>query len=281
MIRVTKRLEEHLHTGTSFLIFDLYEVTLTSGRVLRWTDCEIDLQHDGKTYERGPLFKREKTKQTLGIAKDVLSFHMYVTKDDAIDGTPVLRMAQSGALDGATMVLYSAFLDDNARVIDTIELFQGTMAVTEIRSLDIQLKIKPKTATLSAVLPNRLYYPSCPYTLFSEACGLDREQFKIRATIRAVDDTTITLNISKPADWFGSGILTFRSGVLRDTSVSIVASKGNTVRVPLPFIVPPSPGDSVELLPGCHKTREECREKFDNVERWRGTPFVPRKEETT
>lgn len=281
MIKVTQRLTDYLHSGTSFLIFDLYEITLTTGKVLRFTDCEIDLEYQGHVYTRGPLFKREKTKQTLGIAKDVLSFHMYVTKDDAIDGTPVLRMAQSGALDGATMVLYSAFLDDQARVMDAVELFQGTMAVTEVRSLDVQFKIKPKTATLSAVLPNRLYYPSCPYTLFSEACGLEKDRFKVAATITAVDGTELTVDVNRPGDYFGSGILTFRSGNLSDTCVSIVSSSGSTVRVPLPFMVPPKPGDRVELLPGCHKTREECRKKFENAKRWRGTPFVPRKEETT
>jgi uncharacterized phage protein (TIGR02218 family) len=52
-----------------------------------------------------------------------------------------------------------------------------------------------------------------------------------------------------------------------------------TVLQPLPAAV--VSGDAFEIYPGCDKTKATCENKFANLIRFRGYPFIPAPETVT
>jgi uncharacterized phage protein (TIGR02218 family) len=61
----------------------------------------------------------------------------------------------------------------------------------------------------------------------------------------------------------------------RRTVKSSYAS-GLTIALPLPN--PVSPGDVFQVSAGCDKTHTTCKNKFDNINRFRGFPWIPKPE---
>ncbi|MCY1464366.1 hypothetical protein D9M71_823820 [compost metagenome] len=50
---------------------------------------------------------------------------------------------------------------------------------------------------------------------------------------------------------------------------------GGVVQTQEPFFYLPQVGDSYEMIPGCHKRLEDCKNKFGNGINFRGHPHVP------
>gem|GEM_PF-1170704 len=64
------------------------------------------------------------------------------------------------------------------------------------------------------------------------------------------------------------------AGIGREATGWDLASKTVTLALPLP--IAPQPGDAVALRAGCDKIHDgDCAQTFDNIENFRGEPFVP------
>jgi len=120
---------------------------------------------------------------------------------------------------------------------------------------------------------------------------ITREAWTRNAVVATVtDDRQFTVTITETRaedDWFNGGVLTFESGnnsgrsyEVKDwaqspSSVSLFLKADKTVQV----------GDQLRIVPGCAKTRQHCRFKFDlagttyfangNVVNFRGEPDLP------
>ena len=91
------------------------------------------------------------------------------------------------------------------------------------------------------------------------------------------DAATIT---ASPIDYFTGGLLTWDTGDNEGSSVEVKQYDPSTQR--LTFAVPVKKTiqacDEFTVLPGCDKTRDTCRDRFDNIENFRGQPDVPGKD---
>jgi uncharacterized phage protein (TIGR02218 family) len=82
----------------------------------------------------------------------------------------------------------------------------------------------------------------------------------------------------RPQGWFAGGFVTVASGQEAGARRGIVrhgVESGAAVlalRSPLPAL---AAGDALQLTPGCDKSFPTCRDKFDNVARFRGFPHLP------
>ena len=79
--------------------------------------------------------------------------------------------------------------------------------------------------------------------------------------------------------WFADGLLLFRSGPLEGQIVEVRDWEEADSVVQLFLSISPAPeeDDWVEIYPGCDRTVTMCRDKYDNVENFRGEPNVPGK----
>lgn len=98
----------------------------------------------------------------------------------------------------------------------------------------------------------------------------------LKVTIRG-DAATIT---ATPADFFLGGHLKFTTG--KNAGLALEVKSYDPSQQRITFQVPArkviAVCDEFELLPGCLKRLEDCRDKFDIVRNFRGFPHVPGKD---
>jgi uncharacterized phage protein (TIGR02218 family) len=96
-------------------------------------------------------------------------------------------------------------------------------------------------------------------------------------TIASVTDE-LTIEVSDTitgADFIG-GRLWFTTGDLAGTDpIEIYSVTGNTITLFSELPALPDVGDELTLKEGCDRSREMCRDRFDNVLEFRGFPEVP------
>jgi uncharacterized phage protein (TIGR02218 family) len=77
-------------------------------------------------------------------------------------------------------------------------------------------------------------------------------------------------------DFFGEGELTFTSGANVGIAQKVrTYSTAGEIALVLAMPAPVEVGDTFEIVAGCRKRLEDCRDKFDNVLNFRGEPHRP------
>ena len=107
----------------------------------------------------------------------------------------------------------------------------------------------------------------------------------VEATVASVTDNrefTLTYGGDAPDALLTGGLITFldtvsptpaNAGLKMEVKSWSLATKTITLFLPMPFDV--TVGDPVTLQAGCDKSLAVCRDTFDNVDNFRGEPFVP------
>ncbi len=306
MKKVSPELMAYLHSKKEFIICDLYEITLKSGLVFRYAafDRTIKLQ-DGRVFShKGPIFKRTRTKLTSNITVDKMTVTVACNEVDKIGGLPMMQVVHNGGFDEAQLTLYRCFLDHPSNldeglllrfvgdgdainpqndliVIGVIEWFGGYIDVESGGGLEMRWSVKSGVQKLNVEYPLRKYYPSCPYALYDSGCGLKLSDYIATGTITAVNGIRdFNTTIVRDDGYFEQGGIEFTSGALSGVSAPIQASYQANGRIIMliPLDTSPAVGDTFKIYPGCDKTPEKCRSKFNNFNRNRATPYIPLKE---
>lgn len=87
--------------------------------------------------------------------------------------------------------------------------------------------------------------------------------------------------LTQPADWFGWGYATFTSGDnagLARIRIDAHAADGTLTLMDAPYHAVPV-GTTLDLIPGCRGRLEDCRDKFLNIRRFGGDPWIPQSSE--
>ncbi|MFQ5774205.1 MAG: DUF2163 domain-containing protein [Kiloniellaceae bacterium] len=107
----------------------------------------------------------------------------------------------------------------------------------------------------------------------------------VEATVDTVTDNrtfTLTYGGDAPDALLTGGLITFldgaspgpaNAGLKMEVKSWSLATKTIALFLPMPFAV--ASGDAVTVQAGCDKSLAVCRDTFDNVENFRGEPFVP------
>jgi uncharacterized phage protein (TIGR02218 family) len=132
----------------------------------------------------------------------------------------------------------------------------------------------------------RTHGPLCPWTLFDEnidgtefsesKCGLDIDDYIETGTLTAVTSNLVFRDSSRgeAADYFAVGAIRFTTGNnagLKSQEIKSYAADG-TITLFQPFPSAVQVGDQYEIVPGCRKRLEDCRDKFSNVLNFGGFP---------
>lgn len=81
-----------------------------------------------------------------------------------------------------------------------------------------------------------------------------------------------------PDGYYDAGGIEWLSGPLVGQSTQILRSQNGQLLFMSPSEAQPEIGNEAFIYPGCDKTADTCRTKFNNFSRNRATPYVPRKE---
>ena len=273
----------YLNSTTEFFRCDLYEITLNGGTMLRYTDYDMPITlPDGRKFlASGPTFERGRTQLSSTISVDAMNVTMFVDGDDRIDGVPMMTVARNGGFDEAKCTVYICFMSFPGVIVDVLEWFTGTLDVQDGGGLELTLQNKSLIQKANVDYPARLYFPTCPYSVYSAGCGLNVVDFtKTGKITRVISKQRIYTDLNFADGYYDLGGIEFTSGDLVGTSMSIKNSYQSNGQIVMLAALDalPAVGDTFKIYPGCAKTPEMCKNKFGNLKRNRATPYIPLKE---
>lgn len=118
----------------------------------------------------------------------------------------------------------------------------------------------------------------CPYTLYERGCEVNRDLYKIDATVQSKTGLTISSGTFESYDdaWFAGGYVEWpvgtglfdRRGIVSHVG-SVLELLGGTQGIGL--------GLTITAYPGCNKTIQQCHDKFENDPNYGGAPHQPGK----
>jgi len=118
----------------------------------------------------------------------------------------------------------------------------------------------------------RVYQVGCPHALYSDACGVNADDYALTTTVTEVSGTDVTLDgISS----YGTGY--FLGGMIQygnDLRMITAHSEADTVSI-IDAMDGLAEGETVTVWPGCMQTVSACKNKFNNYDNYGGLPFLP------
>ena len=277
MKTATTALKDLLITG-NFVRCDLYTFTLASGAVYRYTNADRLMSWGGNSYTIGIKIDDEGVSIKCGLSYDAVTITMGANPTDTIGGVNFFALIRSNGLDGAKISIDRLYLPDwSSAPTGIINRFTGRFSsIKELTRAGATIEAAPWTELLNVNMPSEVYQPSC-YQLFDARCGLNRASFAISGTIGiGSTKTQLVTGLSQAADWFTLGKIVFTSGANNGVSATIkthAAGGGLTLVTPLPSA--PANGDTFTAYPGCDLKQSTCKNKFNNLSRFSGKPYIP------
>lgn len=145
--------------------------------------------------------------------------------------------------------------------------------------VDAQVIGRPLTSSFKRTGLRLCWTRECPHFLYDAGCKLDPEDFRVDVEVASKVGNTLTV----------TGIVITDEGYYTGGFVSWVATDEGTVeRRMVEKQVGGSltlfgladgieVGDELALYPGCNRTPETCKNKFDNIDNYGGYDFMPGK----
>lgn len=125
----------------------------------------------------------------------------------------------------------------------------------------------------------KTYSQQCRHDLGDVGCGFDIDGDRRTFTVSAVVSQSKfeTTELTQPDDFWNLGVVRFTSGLNNGISVEVADfdQTDNEVTLALPAPLTLEVGDTGEIWPGCDKTIQTCRNRFDSVVNFGGEPFAP------
>lgn len=283
MKKASEKLNQLLLNTQVFYMTDLYTITLTNGVILRYTNGDIPLKVGANTYQPF-LIERTGTTQERGISVDEVSLTITTDASDTIPGgLTFMQGVVNGAFEGALLQIDRVFSPDPFRFnMPAIEAeyallwWVGLLNIDSAGGNTIEATASSMTQLLNVKFPRNLYYPPCIYTLGDVGCKVDANRFKVAGTAAAGSTRSqIKSNLVFADGYLTQGSITFTSGKNTNVTRSIRTNANGDIFVVLPFMDAPAPGDLFHVLPACDKSMNCCKYRFNNLQNFRGYPFIP------
>lgn len=275
-----------LNSSDAFAKADVFTWTFNDGSVLRTTSADIALTFGGNTYDSClPSMERTKVTNKVGLEVDSMDITVSPASTDTIGGMTWQTASRLGYLDGATVLVETAYIQTWPTVVGTMNVFQGRVSDIYPERTAIKVTVKDSLELLAQNFPRNVYQSVCLRTVYDAGCGVTRASFTFTGTIvssPAPTTTSFKTGNAQAAGYFDQGVVTFTSGAnngLKRTIKSYDGAGGFTFALPLP--VAPATGDTISAFAGCDKTLATCRAKFSNDGKFRGFPWVPTPEMAT
>lgn len=249
-----------------------FRLTRSDGTVMGFTDHDEDVTFDGTTYQAGAALGASETAARLGLAPDDLDATGALSAD-AINEADLA----AGAYDGATVQAWDVDWADpdvrrllGAYTLGQVERDQSAFTA-ELRSLSAGMETKQ----------GRVLSKLCDVTALGDSrCKLTLAPWQSFAIVVAVSDYTVTVtDTGTSTGFFEAGTADWLSGDNAGTGSDIRASEPRAGQTVIHLWHTPArplaPGDTVTLTAGCDRTAETCAARFNNLDNFRGFPFLP------
>ncbi len=300
MLDTSPELLALLNSSTLFWMADCITITprfgmppLPAPQSLHYNDSPLDFQlvpGEGPALFQAWRIKCGNISDSQGLEVGGCDLLCHPGPDDLMGTVPWMTAAAvKGMLMGAAVTIQQAFFTQESMPypVGTVTIFKGYISDQgPLSAMTAQFKVKNILERLNHKWPRNLYGPSCPWVVYSTACGLNQETFAVNGTLSGGTTTTVTCpGLTQPDGYFDLGMIKFNDGDNAGTwrtiksytgpfSPPIGPSRAPIIEVSLPLLYVPG-ADSVTLYPGCDGAQGTCTAKFNNLANFRGTPNVP------
>lgn len=196
--------------------------------------------------------------------------------------TPASKLKNSPTSVAMTVTIQRYHRQDG--VAEKITIWKGTVKAISWGQVESQLTCSPIYASVTRASLKRNYGYLCPHLLYGSACQVAKPTYLQTAAVVTVDPTGLLVSITGAAasavdHYYQGGYLQFTT---IDTNIERRMIVGNSQAGGAHTLTLASPseylevGTALELYPGCKKTLEVCKEKFNNVVNYGGFPYTPK-----
>jgi uncharacterized phage protein (TIGR02218 family) len=256
---------------------DCYTIWLGTGTILTYTDLDIPVALNGYTYQANSvLISGLRYRASCGVNVDAQQITISARTTDTIGGIPFLQAIQQGLLDGAEIQREKAFFSSwVAPPIGSVVLFKGRVAqIDSIGRTSAQATVASDLVLLDIDMPRNVYQANCQHVLYDGQCGVASGTYSATGTVGA-GATTTTIQWPGANAAYQQGTITFTTGVNTGATATVKAVGGGWLQLAYPLPNAPNAGDGFTAAYGCDHTMATCQSRFNNLNQFRGFPFVP------
>lgn len=253
-----------------------WRLARADGLVLGFTDHDRDLAFEGTVFRAGAGLTAKALVQATGLSVD------NTEAAGALTGAGLTEAdILAGRWDGAALTVWDVDWADPA---DRRLLFRGRLGEIVRQGAAFRAELRGLSEALQQG-GGRVFGRLCPAVLGDGRCKVDLSlpHLSAEADLVAVEDEGVALVVPElpalAAGWLAEGAVAFLSGPAAGLAAVVRADRAAAGgRRLLLWAAPgarPGPGDRVRLSAGCDKRPETCRDRFANMQNFRGFPHLP------
>lgn len=272
---LSNEMDAALAQSTTYLC-RIWKLTLANGQEFFFTDQNNDVVYDGNTYSFDPGITVSAVVKSAGGQPD--NAQVEVTTSAQFMTTNRLRQ---GSLKNASFDIWVVDWRDPDHY-GPIALFSGGVGELKFDNkgmIDLGLNGSIGGGVQSNI--GELYAQQCRARLGDARCKFDLEAVKVAVEIDTIEDSGYSFTaadmIGKTTDYYKFGNVLWATGLNAGLTDEIKANVNASGKVTL-ILYPRNPmvvGDTGHVYPGCDYLVSTCKTKFDNLNNFRGEPYVP------
>jgi uncharacterized phage protein (TIGR02218 family) len=245
------------------------------GDPLGFTDHDCDLHFGGVTYEAYSGFEASGVERELGLSIDNATA-TGALQSDRITEKDILR----GRFDAATI---EQWLVDWSAPEDRLLTFKGEIGDINRSGALFQVELRGLAEKLNRPT-GRKFLHVCDAELGDVRCGADLTNAGFKLETAAIATRGARLFLAEDVGTlsqggFAGGHLTWTSGAnVGQTAIiraAVKQSESVLIEIDRDLVEPPVMGDGLSATVGCDKRKTTCAEKFNNLNNFRGFPYMP------
>lgn len=291
MKTATPALIDLLASTREYRISELITIILADDPVtptiLRYCTGDFKVTWAGDVYDStGPIIKRGSVSTERGLSVDEVELVISTTNPaHTLIGMPFIKGIVNGGLDGAKVQIDRAYFEAwGDGPVGTLNIFKGRVSsIGDITRYAAQINVVSDVELLNVKIPKNIYTPNCPLNVYSPPCGANKAAKTVTGAVTAVirDRVLFDTGLSQADGYFDLGVVTFTGGDNAGRSRTVKKYSSGTIEVALAWDGAVAVGDTFSIFPGCDKTMSTCKNRFNNLSRFRGFPFIPAPETIT
>jgi uncharacterized phage protein (TIGR02218 family) len=194
---------------------------------------------------------------------------------------------QQGLFDGCPAYIFTLFWQPQLGVtVGIIKEYGGFIGQVVQTRTKIVLTLNSIFQQLNLRMPKNVYQPGCSHALFDAGCTKVKSAYQCTFTVTSASGTEPLQAMNSTftggtvtSFGFNLGSINFVTGLNTGYQRSIknyTPVGANSVFIlmsPLPNVI--SPGDQFQAWPGCDKTQNTCTNVYNNINNFRGFPYIP------
>lgn len=243
-------------------VIELYEFKIGVNRSF-FTSAAQDIEHGGETYTAVPM-----SRSSISISSDS-GGSITVSADR---NHPVALLYRHSAPSDPVEIIVSSLNGSTKSVLWTgyVGGCKWTAAGVDFECLDTI------SYASQLALPQR-YTRNCRHILYSEDCGVLRNSYRREVNITDIDHsnrtvTFVTTGLPIDPDEFAGGIMGNSYQVI---SVTGTGTSGNPAIAKTLRLDTGIDYGLTHIYRGCDRTRETCKNRFNNIENYGGFAHLP------